>query len=252
MSTFKEFDFAQITFNKPTKVQKMYISKFLYNKEEINLQLKRKITPTGIYRESNKYYIDLIFDFDNKRDLNFVKLYKQLEMTSIKEIHEKYNEWMNVEEKLEWEDVYTSFKSQLTNEDEVYKIKFNLMTHNNMMETIFYNENLDKISFKEVDVGDELTIILNFKGIKFGKEKFENLWQIIQAKVYKMDDILEENQENQEKCLFPNEYFEETNEMDEMDGYESSIDIEQERNFDKKIQEKYKKYKEEESLKIIS
>ena len=49
------------------------------------------------------------------------------------------------------------------------KRKFNVLTSENIMNTTFYNESLDKISYKEVEEGDEISMIISFSGIKFGK-----------------------------------------------------------------------------------
>ena len=155
----KNFEFSKITYLKPKKTANMYVSKLYYEDKVIDWQLKRKITLSGVYREGNKYYIDLLFDNDNEKDMKFIKMYKQLEMRSIDEIYNKYNEWMGVEDKLEREEVYSSFKSHLTEEDGIYRIRFNLQIKKNMMETKFYNEELtDEISFREVEEGDEISL----------------------------------------------------------------------------------------------
>lgn len=245
MSKLSTFDFNKMRYLKPRKRNNMYISKIMYDGNDINIQLKRKITPSGIYREGNKYYIDLIFDDDNIKDTNFVKLYRQLEMTSMKEIYKKYNDWMKISDQLEWEDVYASFRSQLTIEEDMKRIRFNLITNKNMMDTVFFNEELEKIAYKDLEEGDEISMIISFSGIKFGKQTFENLWEVIQVKVYNKDkeEVEQFDKKNIDKCQIQVEEIE--------DSREDSVDIEDFQEMDKKIEEIYKKYKEEESLKII-
>ena len=246
MSKLSEFNFSNVKYMKPKKRGNVYLSKLLYDDNEVNMQLRRKVTLSGVYREGNKYYLDLLFDNENPRALKFVKLYKQLEMVSIKEIYKKYNEWMGVENNLEWEDVYTSFKSQLTETENINSIKFCLLTNKNMMETVFYNEELEKISYKDVEEGDEVSLIVSFRGIKFGKEKFENQWEILQVKVYKEESEIEEIEADTE-CIINVDSDEESVEDN---GYES-IDVEDLEDLEKTINEKYKQYVYEESLKII-
>lgn len=244
MSKISDFNLTKLSFLKPTKVKNMYLSKLLYDDDEINIQLKRKITPSGVYREGNKYFIDLIFDIDNSKDKKFITLYKQLEMSSIKQIYSKYNEWMGIEEKLEWEDVYTSFKSQLVEENDINKIKFHLLTSGNLMNTSFYNEELKKISHKEVEEGDEISVVICFTGIKFGKQKFENQWEILQVKRYNKD--ITEEIEKVNKCQINID-----SDDDNSEEYDNSINIEDYNILDKMIEEKYKQYNEEEFLKFI-
>lgn len=250
MANLKDFDLTKIKFLKPKRNNHMYISKVLYDESDINIQLKRKITMSGVYREGNKYYLDLIFDSENKNDTRFLTLYKQLEMSSIKEIYKKYNEWMNTENKLEWEDVYTSFTSHLTNEDIIKRVKFNVLTSDKIMNTGFYNEELEKISYKEVEEGDEISMIVSFNGIKFGKDNFENQWEILQIKRYDVEDT--ESVEFDEKKCYINVDSDE-DEEDEEDVYnEDSINIEDLEKLEKMVEENYRKYNEEERLKIIS
>lgn len=239
MSKLSFFDFAKMTYTKPKKIDGMYLSKTKYEGNEINMQLKRKITLSGIYREGNKYYVDLIFNNESEKDKTFINLYKKLEMMSIKEIYNKYNEWMREDQKLEWEDIYTSFKSHLTEEDNLKRIKFNLITNNNMMETEFYNETLEKVSFKNVEGGDELSLILMFDGIKFGKKNFENYWKVLQVKIYDQEKTIEDVCEIIETD-------------DETENNESiDIDIEDMEKMNQMVEKIYEKYREEEALKII-
>ena len=76
MTNLKDFSLTNLKFGKPKRNNHMYISKVLYNNNEINIQLKRKITASGVYREGNKYYLDLIFDSENTSDMKFITLYK--------------------------------------------------------------------------------------------------------------------------------------------------------------------------------
>ena len=188
--------------------------------------------------------MDIIFDNENNKDEKFVKLYKQLEMTSIKEIYKKYNKWMNVEDKLEWEDVYTSFKTHLTEDNNIKKVRFNLITNNNLMKTDFFSESLEKISYKSVEEGDEISVVLNFNGIKFGKKNFENQWEVLQIKVYDNTEELE-NLEYKE-CQINIDSDEEDENFNE-----DSINIEELEKLEQMVQNQYKKYNQEEALKII-
>jgi len=54
-----EFDLSKMQYIKPKRTKHIYISQILYNENEINVQLRKKITPSGVYREGNKYYLDL-------------------------------------------------------------------------------------------------------------------------------------------------------------------------------------------------
>lgn len=247
MTKLKEFDLTKLNFLKPKRSNSMYISKVLYNGNDINIQLKRKIAVSNIYRDGNKYYLDLVFDSENEKDENFIKLYKQLEMTSIKKIYNKYNEWMNTENKLEWEDVYSSFKTNLSVENDIKKIKFSLLTDGKIMNTMFYNELLEKVSYKEIEEGDELSLIVYFNGIKFGKQNFENQWEILQVKKYNEEDKKEEKKDIIDECQIIVDSDDETDLYDE-----DSIDLEEVEKLENMIEEKYKKYNEEEGLKLIS
>lgn len=254
-----DFDSNKITYNKPKKFKAMYLSKSLYDNNDINIQLKRKVTLSGVYREGNKYYVDLLFDDENNKDRDFIQLYKKVEMLSIKEIYKKYNNWMGSEETLEFEDIYSSFKSHLTEENNIKRVRFSLMTTKNMMDTEFYNEKLDKVSYKEVEEGDELSLVVTFDGIKFGKEKFENYWKVLQVKIYdkqesslEMEQDLNENENENKNFKFINISDEESIELE--NDQESSLEIdniEDLKKLDLNIQQKYQKYREEERLKII-
>ena len=248
MSRLKDFSVSNVKYNKPKKYGNMYLSKAKYIGKEITIQLKRKITLSGIYREGNKYYIDLIFDTDNEKDKNFIEMYKKLEMLSIKGIYKKYNEWMGVEKKLEFEEIYTSFKSHLGEEENIKRVQFSLITNKNMMDTEFYNETLEKISYKKVEEGDELSLILTFDGIKFGKDRFENYWKILQVKKYdKVEGSLDEERKDEFIDFSDEESVEISNNRE--DSFE--IDIEDLKKMDIEIQKKYQKYREEESLNLI-
>lgn len=244
MSKLSNFNLEKVNFIKPKKGNNIYISRVVYDGNNINIQLKRKITASGVYREGNRYYLDIIFDNENNKDEKFVKLYKQLEMTSIKEIYKKYNKWMNVEDKLEWEDVYTSFKTHLTEDNNIKKVRFNLITNNNLMKTDFFSESLEKISYKSVEEGDEISVVLNFNGIKFGKKNFENQWEVLQIKVYDNTEELE-NLEYKE-CQINIDSDEEDENFNE-----DSINIEELEKLEQMVQNQYKKYNQEEALKII-
>lgn len=243
MSKLSDFNLEKISFIKPKRTNKMYISRVVYENNDINIQLKRKITASGVYREGNKYYLDIIFDNDNIKDKKFIKLYKQLEMRSIKEIYKKYNEWMNVEDKLEWEDVYTSFKSHLTEDSNIKKVRFNLITNSNIMETNFFSESLEKVSYKSVEEGDEISVILNLNGIKFGKKNFENQWEILQIKVY--NNTEEFSNLEYKECQIN------IDSDDDENFTEDSINIEELDKIERMVQKQYKKYNKEEALKII-
>lgn len=251
MSKLVDFSTSKVTYNKPKKHNGMYLSKANYTGKEITIQLKRKITLSGVYREGNKYYIDLLFNTDNEKDKNFIKMYKKLEMLSIKEIYKKYNEWMGVEDKLEFEEIYTSFRSHLGEEDNIKRIQFNLITNKNMMDTQFYNESLEKVAYKQVEEGDELSLILTFDGIKFGKERFENYWKVLQVKIYDKIESVEEEIKEIEKKERKDEFLDISDEESIEKEESVEIDIEDLKKMDLKIQEKYKKYREEESLNII-
>lgn len=257
MTKLTNFNLTKIKFLKPKRNNLMYISKVLYNNNDINIQLKRKITASGVYREGNKYYLDLIFDSENVNDTNFITLYKQLEMSSIKEIYKKYNEWMKTDNKLEWEDVYTSFNSHLSDENTIKKIKFNILTKENMMGTTFYDESLEKISYKEVEEGDEISLIIYFNGIKFGKENFDNQWEILQIKKYNLESDTESIEKKKSQEKLKGKFHEECQidiDSDEDDDFynEDSINLEDLENLEKMIESNYNKFNEEESLKIIS
>jgi hypothetical protein len=245
----KNFEFSKLDYVRPKKQNNMYIADVLYDNQQIHLKLNRKITASGVYRGGNKFYMDLVFDCENTKDVEFINLYKRLEMSSMKKIYEKYNEWMGLDKSLEWENIYTAFKSHLSEENGIYKIKLNLITKSSMMETIFYNEDLEKISYKNVEEGDELSLILEFRGIKFGKETFENQWEVLQVKLYNKEDTQDYKNiiENFKKCEIN---IDSDTDEDEED-MDSSIDIEEMEKLEKEIENKYQQYIQEESLKII-
>ena len=246
-------NFDNFIFLKPQKINNIYISKLKDN--NLNIKLRRKITISGVYREGKKYYMDLIFDMDNKKDVEFIKLYKKIEMESIKNIFKNYNDWMGIEDNLDFEDVYTSFRSKLIEENGINKITFNLLTDKKIMKTIFYNEDLEKISYKEIEEGDEISAIINFNGIKFGKKKFENQWDILQIKGYKENVENIGNIENIENIEIKKKEcqinIDSDSDSKDFEDFEDSINIEDLEKLDENIEKEYKKYIEEESLKFI-
>ena len=241
-------DLDKLDYLKPKKQKNMYLGLVYFEDNEINMQLKRKVA-SKVYRKGNKYCVDIIFDSDNPRDTKFLKLYKELEMKTIKEIYDNCDEWLHPEDKLEWEDIYGSFNSKLSTDNDINTITFNVITDGNIMLTRFFDEDERKVAYKYLEEGDEVSFLVHFKGIRFGKSKFENYWEILEMKVYdNVEEELSESKEEKEileKCEIDVE-------SDSDNEPEYSVNIEDIEKMEELLEENIQKYTEEENLDIIS
>ena len=241
-------DLDKLDYLKPKKQKNMYLGSVYCEDHEINMQLKRKVS-SKVYRKGNKYCVDIIFDGENKRDLKFLKLYKDLENKTIKEIYENYNKWLDPEGKVEWEDIYSSFSSKLSKENEINTITFNVITDGNIMLTRFFNEDEKKVAYKYLEEGDEVSFLVHFKGIKFGKNKFENYWEILEMKIYDNVDEEELSESKEEKKI--SESCQIDIESDTDNEQELSVYIEDIEKMEELLEENIQKYNEEQKLDII-
>lgn len=230
-----------IVYNKPIKKNQRYISVALYNNKPIILQLRKIYTTIGIYKENNKYKIDLIIDKSKYNDI-----FKKIEDNSINILVKNYKLWFNTEDEDEEDEInYNDIKENLYSNIKK-SIDYSIITlpieiKNNIMNIEIYNENKERISWSEIKKNSLITILLEYNGIRYLKTKFNNEWTIKQIKVHNEKN----NEDELEKNICHIDYNSDSEDLGDNINIENDEEREYIYNF---LKERYKKEKELEKL----
>jgi hypothetical protein len=164
-------DYSKIEFLPIKKYHKNYISYSHLNNKRVAFVFKNVKLYKTLYRKNEKIYIKVLFKLDNIKIL-----LEKLKIQSMKYIEKKFN-FNNIEKN------YISLLKENILEVEVHP------------DCIFKKINQFDIELDEnymnLKEGDEIDIILVFKGILFGKKKYKNLLNLYKIKRhYNEDNII--------------------------------------------------------------
>ena len=167
----------------PKKINDKYLSIPILDKDCVNnlfLQIKKIITPTGIYFKDGKSYIDI-----NITDKRYLKIFHELELHCIKQVYQNYSKWFdqnNNEDILE-----SSFVSflKINGSSTILTVPINIVNDNVNCE--IYNNDKNRIHYSKIEKNDIVSIIICFNGIQFFSNNFLIDWNISQIKLHDLN-----------------------------------------------------------------
>ena len=224
---FKEF--KKITYTKPEKRNKIYITDAKINDKIVLFQLTNIKTPLGIYNENGIYKIDI------NLGPKYSEKIKNIEKLSIKKVHKFSKEWFNSNKDIKF--MENNFISNIKHCNDEILLTIPLKVDNGKLLCHFYNKDKNRIHWKEIKQNKIISVILKYNGMKFYKKKFSNDWEIVQIKCHNTEKLYEqyELEEMEDKNLILDRFYIESES-------ESDIDIDIDVNIEEYIDNLYEKY----------
>ena len=190
--------YDDITYNQPEKLHNKYLSNSSYNGQNLVIQIKRVLTPLGIYKDNDKYKIDIIVE--NEHD---IELFNNIQRTSINTLVKNYKKWFAGDEEdddyedLDFDMIKNNLHSNIKASNESTLITLPIETVNNIMNIEVYDCNKNQVNWKDIKRDSVISLIMQYNGIRFYKTKFSNDWTINQIKIHENEkyvvDTLEKN-----------------------------------------------------------
>jgi hypothetical protein len=226
-----------LNLEKPTKSVKCYYSKCM---DTLIFNLKDVCTMNKVYKKDGKLFLDVILNNKSIRKIT------QIEKLIKKECLKYYKEWNNkdIERDLFYKRYVTIIENIVTQKEtieetheeetgifdydtdsdgddftdtsstkEEYYSTFELEVVDKKVKSTIVNYNKLKKSYKKIGRYDDISLVISFKGVKFGKTKFKPHFVIQKLKIHQKEDDIEDEFKN--KCYIASDY--ENEAMDE--GY---------------------------------
>lgn len=179
------FDFKKVSIGSLTNVPGgSYFSRLYFENKPLYIQTPKSLTKQGFIKSGKRQYCDLMF---TNNDELFVHWIENLETTCQQLLFEKNNEWFTPENRMELNDIESSFTSPL----KLYKsgrfylvranIKPNIKIYND--ETLIQNDSITNDTC--------LVTVIEVQGIKFTAKNFQIELEIKQCLVVSPDPFLD-------------------------------------------------------------
>ena len=170
-----DFNFSKIELSQPKGVQggNSYTTKITYNNEPLLFQTTKCKTRNGFVTNGRKSYIDLMFDSNDKK---FVEWIENIEQTLQKKILENSSEWF--ENELSSDDIENSFLPCIKpfKSGRWYLLRCNTTVlsgnlSNNSLK--IYSEDNNDLEMSDITAEKDLITILQVSDIKFTSKNFQ-------------------------------------------------------------------------------
>lgn len=179
------FDFKKLSIGSLTNVPGgSYFSRLYFENKPLYIQTPKSLTKQGFIKSGKRQYCDLMF---TNSDELFVHWIENLETTCQQLLFEKNDEWFTPENRMELNDIESSFTSPL----KLYKSgRFYLVRANIKPNIKIYN---DAILVQNDSITNDtcLVTVIEVQGIKFTAKNFQIELEIKQCLVVSPDPFLD-------------------------------------------------------------
>lgn len=189
---FNDIDLSNIHFTEPKKTRSGSYLLEIYQldkdnkKENLFIQTPKLKNVDGIHFNDTKAFIDFEFKQDQPELYQF---FIDIDEKCIQETHKNSKKWFRKSLPFDVVEEYYKSNIKLGRNHKVPTIRFKLPVSKKQIQTEIYNQQRQKISFVDVNPGDEMVNVLHIIGLKFLKQQFVLEIQLLQSKLYKEDNI---------------------------------------------------------------
>jgi hypothetical protein len=179
------FDFKKLSIGSLTNVPGgSYFSRLYFENKPLYIQTPKSLTKQGFIKSGKRQYCDLMF---TNNDELFVHWIENLETTCQQLLFEKNDEWFTPENRMELNDIESSFTSPL----KLYKSgRFYLVRANIKPNIKIYNDTT-LIQNDSITSDTCLVTVIEVQGIKFTAKNFQIEMEIKQCLVVSPDPFLD-------------------------------------------------------------
>lgn len=187
---YQNFDYSRLEYYDPLQTKGgSYVSNINYllddnNSTPIYIQTPRLKVTSGVIETTRKTYIELDLDSSDKSNMEFYNFVMKLDEINLRTCHRKSKSWFGQQFPLD--DIDKSYDGPIkANRGRSPSIKLNLQTIRGNLITEIYNDRKQQTDVDYINGGDYVVAIIEFDGLKFGKNRFIFDMSVSQIKVYK-------------------------------------------------------------------
>ena len=189
INDFTNFNLGNLSLSQPTPVQGgSYFTKLKNNGNSFYIQLPKCISKQGLVETNKKTYLDLMFTGE---DYELIEWFENLETKVQSLVFDKRNLWF--ENDLEMDDIENAFAptTRAYKGGKFHLVRVNIQKNKNLniYNCSIFDENENKLDFKDLDEKKEFITILEVQGIRFSSKSFQLEIVAKQIMVVKTEEI---------------------------------------------------------------